>query len=80
MLDLGSTDAVCQCTECAVGRSVAVPADDGGAGQGEALLRADHVNDALSLVELVVVLDAEIAGVLRQRGDLLGTLRIGIGL
>ncbi len=62
MLDLGSTDAVRQRTECAVGRSVAVAADDGGAGQREALLGADDVNDALSLVELVVVFDAEIPG------------------
>jgi 3-isopropylmalate/(R)-2-methylmalate dehydratase large subunit len=38
------------------------------------------VDGALPLVELVVVGDAEIAGVLGERGDLLGALRIGIGL
>ena len=37
-------------------------------------------HDALALVELVEIVDAEILGVLRQRGDLLGAFRIGIGL
>jgi hypothetical protein len=39
-------------------------------GQGEALLRADDVDDALALVVLVVILDAEIGCVLGQRLDL----------
>ena len=69
-----------QRAERAVRRGVAVAANDGGAGQSEALLRADDVDDALPLVELVVVFDAEVLGVLRQRGDLLGAFRIGIGL
>ena len=80
VLDLGGADAVRQRAERAVGRGVAVAADDGGAGQRKALLGADDVNDALTLVELVVIFDAEILGVLRQRRDLLGALRIGIGL
>ena len=61
MLDLGGADAVRQRAEGAVGRGVAVAADDGRAGQGEALLRPDDVDDALALVELVVIFDAEIA-------------------
>ena len=79
MLDLGGADAVRQRTECAVGRGVAVAADDRGAGQRKALLGADDVDDALSLVELVVVFDAEILGVLRQRRDLLELSGSGFG-
>ena len=63
-------DAVRQRAEGAVRRGVAVAADDGGAGQREALLGADHVDDALAHVELVEILDAEVLGVLRQRLDL----------
>ncbi|MNF53551.1 hypothetical protein D3C84_349390 [compost metagenome] len=50
MLDLGSADTVSQCAECAVGRGVGVAADHGHARQGCALLRTDHVNDALAHV------------------------------
>ena len=64
MLDLGGADAVRQRSECAVGRGVAVAADDRGAGQRKALLGADDMDDALTLVELVVVFDAEILAVL----------------
>ena len=70
VLDLGGADAVRERAEGAVRRGVAVAADDGHAGQGEALLRADDVDDALAAVELVEILDAEIAGVLGQRRDL----------
>ncbi|GFO81817.1 MAG: hypothetical protein A49_14440 [Methyloceanibacter sp.] len=65
-----------QRAERAMGRGVAVAAHDGGAGQGEALLRADHVDDALALVELVIIVDAEILGVLGERGDLRRGIRI----
>ncbi|MCY1226238.1 hypothetical protein D9M72_384640 [compost metagenome] len=70
VLDLGRADAMGQRTEGAVRRSVAVTADDGHARQGEALLRADDVHDALALVVLGVVFDAELGGVLGQRLDL----------
>ena len=70
MLDLRGADAVGERAEGAVRRGVAVAADDGHAGQGEALLGADDVDDALALVALVEILDAEIAGVLGQRLDL----------
>ena len=56
MLDLGGADAVGQRAEGAVRRGVAVAADDGRARQREALLGADDVDDALALVELVVIL------------------------
>ncbi|MGX1066289.1 hypothetical protein AB7M39_005654 [Bradyrhizobium diazoefficiens] len=66
--------------ERAMRRGVAVTADDGGAGQGEALLGADDVDDALALVELVVIFDAEFPGIVGQRLDLLDALRIRIRL
>ena len=70
VLDLGRADAVRQRAEGAVRRGMAVAANDGRAGQREALLGADDVHDALALVVLVEVLDAEVARVLGQRLDL----------
>ena len=70
VLDLGGADAVRQRAEGAMRRGVAVAADDGHAGQGEALLRADDVDDALAPVGLVEIFDAEIGRVLGQRLDL----------
>ena len=70
VLDLTRADAVRQRAEGAVGGGVAVAADDGGAGEGEALLGPDHVHDTLAAVELVVIFDAEIARVLGERLDL----------
>ena len=77
MLDLGRADAVGERAEGAVGRGVAVAADDRRARQGEALLRPDDVDDALARVELVVIFDAELARVPGQLLDLLAALRIG---
>ena len=71
MLDLGRADAMGQRAERPVGRGVAVAADDGRAGQREALLGADDVDDALALIELIEVLDAELRGIVGQRLDLL---------
>ena len=76
MLDLGGADAVGERAEGAVRRGVAVAADDGHAGQGEALLRADDVDDALAVVELVEILDAELARILGERRDLQRRFRI----
>ena len=70
MLDLGGADAVGERAERAVGRGVAVAADDCRARQREALLRPDDVDDALAPVELVVIFDPELAGVLGQFLDL----------
>ena len=80
VLDLGGADAVRQRPEGAVRRGVAVAAHDGGARQGEALLRADDVDDALAAVELVVIFEAEIAGVLGERLDLGDAFRVLVGL
>ena len=80
VLDLGCADAVGERSERAVGRGVAVAADERGARQGEALLRPDDVHDALAAVELVVILEAEQLGVLGEIGDLRRALRIRIGL
>src|SRR5258708_4038522 len=70
VLDFRSADAVRERPEGALRRSVAVAANDGGAGQREALLRPDDVNDALPAVALVEIFDAELARVLGERFDL----------
>ncbi len=70
VLDLAGADAVGERAEGAMRGGVAVAADDGGAGQREALLGADDVDDALAAIELVEVLDAEVLGVLGERLDL----------
>ena len=49
-----------------------------GAGEREALLRADDVDDALALVELVEIFEAEELRVVGEIGDLLLALRVGI--
>ena len=65
-------------------RGVAVAAHNGGARQREALLRADHMHDTLTLVALMVIFDAEFGGIFRDGLDLnaalllldpLGTIR-----
>jgi hypothetical protein len=70
MLDFRRADAMRQRAESAMGRGVAVAADDRHARQGEALLRADDVHDALAAVLLGIIFDAEIGGVLGQRFNL----------
>jgi hypothetical protein len=67
-----------QRAERAVRGSVAVTADNGGAGQRKALLGADHVDDALTLVVLVEIFDAEFPGVVSHHAHLLDALRVGI--
>ena len=70
MLDLAGADAMGQRAESAVRGGVAVAADDGRAGQREALLRADDMHDALPVIELVEILDAEFRAILAQRAHL----------
>ena len=65
-----------QRAERAVRGGVAVAADDRRARQREALLRPDDVDDALTLVEFIVIFDAELAGVLRHLLDLQAALGI----
>ncbi len=79
VLDLGGADAVGERAEGAVGRRVAVAANQRDAGQGEGLLRPDHVDDALTLVELVEIFQPEQLGVLRQIRDLGRAFGVGIG-
>ena len=52
MLDLGGPDAEGERAEGAVGRGVAVAADDGRARLGQALLGPDDVDDALAHVSM----------------------------
>mmetsp|Transcript_81659 Transcript_81659/g.227260 ORF Transcript_81659/g.227260 Transcript_81659/m.227260 type:complete len:337 (+) Transcript_81659:1421-2431(+) len=70
MLDLARADAVRQRTKGAVGGRVAVAADDRHARQRGALLRADHVDDALALVAHLELRDAEAVAVGIERVDL----------
>ena len=67
MLDFGRADAVRQRRERAVGGGMRIPADDGHARQGRALLRPDDVNDALAHVRHLELTDAEALAVLVQR-------------
>ena len=62
---LGGADAEGDRAEGAVGRGVRVAAGDRGAGLGDALLRADDVDDALLAGGEVEVGDAEVIRVLR---------------
>ncbi|CEI77608.1 Flp pilus assembly protein TadG [Pseudomonas aeruginosa] len=77
MLYLGSADAVGQRAEGAVGGSVRVAADHGHPREGRALLRTDHMDDALAHVVHLEFGDAEVVAVLveglhLQARDLVG--------
>ena len=74
--DLGGTDAKRQRTERAVGGGVAVAADDRHARLGGTQLGADHVHDAAVFTIPAMQLDAELAAVGFQLGDL--RLRFGV--
>ena len=76
MLDLGGADAMRQRAKGAMRRGMAVAANDRRAGQGEALLRADDMHDALATIVLVVIFDAEFARVDRELLDLRAALRV----
>ena len=79
MLDLRRTDAEAERAQRAVARGVAVAAHHGGAGEREALLGADDVDDALFGGEIVDQLDPEGGRVAAERVELRGRLRIGDG-
>lgn len=66
MLDLAGTDTKGKGSESAVGGGVAVAADDGSSGEGEALLGADDVDNALALVAEAEVGEAEVLDVLLE--------------
>ena len=76
VLDFRRADAMRQGPECAMRRGVTVAADDRRSRKRETLLRPDDVDDALPLVALVEIFDAEVAGVGRQRFDLDAALLI----
>ena len=76
MLDFRGADTVRQRAERAMGRCVAIPANDSHARQGKALLRAHDVHDALAMVALGIIFDPERPGVLRQRFHLQCAFRI----
>ena len=59
VLDFGGADAIGERAERAVRRRMAVAAHERRARQREALLRPDDVDDALALVELVEIFEAE---------------------
>ena len=70
VLDFRGADAMCQTSKRAVRGRVRVAADNGHAWQGRALLWADHVHDALTLIVHVEIGQAVFFGVCIQRLDL----------
>ena len=70
MLDLAGADAESQRAERAVGRGMAVAADDGGARQSETLLRPNDVHDALADIVDLEIGHAECGAILDQGFDL----------
>ena len=77
--DLRGADAEGDRAERAVGGGMGVAAGDGGAGLGDALLRTDHVDDALGAGRGVEEADAVVLGVLTEGLDHLLGDRVGIG-
>jgi hypothetical protein len=63
---LAGADTEGQSPESAMGRRVAVTTDHGRAGEGEALLGADDVDNSLPLITEAKVCDAELLDVLLQ--------------
>ena len=76
VLDLAGADSKREGAEGAVGRGVAVAADDGHAGLGQAKLRPDDVDDALAGIAHRVELDPELLAVAGQVGELGGRDRV----
>ena len=70
VLDFAGADAEGQRAEGAVRRGVAIAADDGQAGLGDAELGTDDVDDALVAAGHVKERDAVAGAILRQRFDL----------
>ena len=70
VFDLAGADAEGERAEGAMGAGMAIAADDGEAGEGEAEFGADDVDDALAAAAEVVEGDAELAAVLAHGFDL----------
>ena len=66
VLDFTCTDTKCESSESAMCRCVGVTTDDGCAGEGEALLRADDVYNSLTLVSKTKVCDAEVLDIVLE--------------
>ncbi len=77
MLDLAGADPECERADPAMRGGMAVAADNGRAGQREALLGADDVDDALLGGGRLDVADPEFRSIALERGELRGALRIG---
>ena len=70
MLYLTGADAEGQCAECAMGCGMGIAADNGHAGLGKALLRADNMHDALAFIIHFEIRDTEFGAIILQRLDL----------
>ena len=70
VLDFAGADPEGQSTECAVGGCVAIAADHGEAGQGEAKFRADHVDDPLTAGADIEQGDPKFFAIIAKRIDL----------
>ena len=84
MLDLAGPDPIGKRPERTVRGGVAIAAHDGHPWLGEALLRADHVDDPLVAVSHRVAGDAELGAVAVQRlelggRDLIGDREVDVG-
>ena len=66
MLDLGGTNAKSQSAKRAMCGSVRVATDNCGTWKGEALLRANNVDNALTLICEAKVCDSELLDVLLE--------------
>lgn len=64
MLDFARTDAECEGAKCAMCGSMRVSTHDGGTWEGKALLRANYMDDALSLVAETEICKAEVLDIL----------------
>mmetsp|Transcript_54566 Transcript_54566/g.173374 ORF Transcript_54566/g.173374 Transcript_54566/m.173374 type:complete len:829 (-) Transcript_54566:162-2648(-) len=77
VLHLGGADAKGKGAKGAVGGGVGVAAHAGGSGEGEALLGADDMHDALVLRAQAIVGHAELSNVVLERNDLGAGLDLG---
>lgn len=70
MLDLTGTDAKGQGAKGTVCGGMAVTADDGGAGEGEALLGSNDMNNSLALVAQAEICQTKVLDVLLESNAL----------
>ena len=80
VLDFGSTNAERQCTERAMGRGMRIATHHRHAGQGQALFRADDMDDALADIVHLEFGNAEFGAIGIERFHLQARHRIGNAL